>query len=66
MKRKTPISFEEQEELDAEKRALRVLLDSFHVENEIELAKALENNFIQRNIGKFIATLAVSIDKRKH
>lgn len=66
VKRKTPILFDEQEEIDAEKRALRVLLDSFHVEDETELAKALEDHFIQRNIVKFIATRAVPADKRKN
>lgn len=57
--------FEEQEEIDAERRALRVLLDSFHVETEIELAKVLEDEYIQRRIGKFIAERAVR-DRRKH
>jgi len=44
----------EADELAAEKRALRVLLDSFHIEEEILLKETLDNAATRRHIGKFI------------
>jgi hypothetical protein len=42
------------DELAAEKRTLRVLLDSFHVEQETLLEETLDDVTTRRNIGKFI------------
>jgi hypothetical protein len=48
---KTPIS---RDEIDAEKRALRVLLDSFHTEQETLLEETLDDPYTRRKIGTFI------------
>lgn len=42
------------DEIHAEKRALRVLLDSFHVEEETLLKETLEDSRTRRKIGTFI------------
>jgi hypothetical protein len=45
----------DREELDAEKRALRELLDSFHTEPETLFEQTIESSATRRSIGKFIA-----------
>ena len=47
----TPIT---RDEIDAEKRALRVLLDSFHAGEETLLEKTLGDSRTHRKIGTFI------------
>lgn len=61
-----PRLFAEQKEMDTEKHALRVLLDSFRADSEAELTKLLADEHIQRNIGRFIAQCAVSMVKQQH
>ena len=46
--------FDQREEIEAEKRALRVLLDSFHTEPERLLEATINNPATRRTIGKFI------------
>lgn len=49
-----PMTLIPRDEIDAEKRALRVLLDSFHVEEETLLEETLEDPRTRRKIGTFI------------
>lgn len=42
------------DDIEAEKRALRALLDSFHVEEETLLEETLEDPRTRRKIGTFI------------
>jgi hypothetical protein len=44
----------DRDEIDAEKRALRVLLDSFHTEPETLFEQTIESPATRRGIGKFI------------
>lgn len=46
--------FDQREEIEAEKRALRVLLDSFHIEPETLLEETMDSPATRRTIGKFI------------
>jgi hypothetical protein len=48
---KTPIA---RDEIDAEKHALRVLLDSFHVEEETLLEETLDDPHTRRKVGTLI------------
>jgi hypothetical protein len=43
------------DEIDAQKRELRVLLDSFHVRRETLLDETLDDPDIRRKMGKFIS-----------
>lgn len=58
-----PIHFQKQEEIDAAKRALRVLLDSFHIEPESELPKLLNDKAAQKRVGLFIAKRGRNSDR---
>lgn len=58
---KQAILFDEQEKIDAKKRALRVQLDSFHVEPESELHKLLNDARTREKIGRFIALHTMKI-----
>lgn len=49
-----PMTLIARDEIDAEKRALRVLLDSFHAEEETLLEETLEDPRTRRKIGTFI------------
>lgn len=46
--------FDQREEIEAEKRALRVLLDSFHTEPETLFEETINNPGTRRTMGKFI------------
>jgi hypothetical protein len=60
------ISKLDRDELDAEKRALRVLLDSFHTEPETLLEQTIESPTTRRSIGKFIAFTLVKPSAGEH
>lgn len=49
-----PMAMITRDEIDAEKRALRALLDSFHVEQETLLEETLDDPRTRRKIGTFI------------
>jgi hypothetical protein len=51
--KKTP----KQEELAADQRALRLLLETFPLEREIELDRKLNDSSTRREIGKLISRL---------
>jgi hypothetical protein len=51
--KKTP----KQEELAADQRALRLLLETFQLEREIELDRKLNDSSTRREIGKLISRL---------
>jgi hypothetical protein len=57
-KRERNNSFSEQEEIDAARRALRLLRDTFHLEEEVEMSKSLTDTNVQKRIGKMIAEAA--------
>ncbi len=50
-------------EIEAERRALRELLQTFRVQSQIELPVLAEDESAQRNMGHFIASYA---RKRRH
>ncbi len=57
-KRESKRTFERQEEIDAARRALRLLRDSFHLEPEAELQKLLLDRKVQKRVGVIIAEAA--------
>lgn len=57
-KRESKRSFQSQDEIDAARRALRLLRDSFHMEPEVELQKLLLDRSVQKRVGIMIAIAA--------
>jgi hypothetical protein len=57
IKNRSPREIEYQEEMEAEKRGLRVLLDSFRVKPECELETRTSSKRGYQDIGQFIAAL---------
>jgi hypothetical protein len=54
-KRESKRSFQDQEEIDIARRALRLLRDSFHMEPEVELEKLLLERAVQKRVGVIVA-----------